>query len=262
MKMDVRFGPAGFGMEAKKALFKLKALGLNAVEIEFVYKVWMSNEEAKEIGDLAKKLDIMLSVHAPYYINLASKEKKKIELSKKRILESCEKASYLKARYVVFHPAYYGRLSKEKCYEIVKEAVEEMQEKIRNEGWKVKLALETTGRKSQFGTLDEILRLVKETKCFFCVDFAHIKARNNGTINYDEVFKKIRKFDHIHAHFSSIEYTEKGEKKHLPTKESELLELLTFIKKYNVSLTLINESPIAWKDSLKARKMWEKINER
>lgn len=259
MKQDVRFGPAGFGMPALEALPKLKELGLNAAEVEFTYGIRMSIADAKKIGELAKKLDIKLSVHAPYYINLASLDKKKIELSKHRILESCERAHYLGAQNVIFHAAYYGKFSKEECYNIVKKAITEMQQVIKKNNWQTNLAPETTGKASQFGSLDEVLKLVTETGCSFCIDFAHLEAREQK-INLKEIFEKIKKFKHIQSHFSGIEYTNKGERRHVITPTSKIQELLSYIKRYNLSITIINESPSPWEDSLKALKIWKNIS--
>ncbi|MCX8194060.1 MAG: TIM barrel protein [Candidatus Pacearchaeota archaeon] len=257
-KKEVRFGPAGFGMPALEALPKLKELGLNAAEVEFTYGIRMSIADAKKIGELAKKLDIKLSVHAPYYINLASDDKKKIELSKHRILESCERAHWLGAENVIFHAAYYGKHSKEECYEIVKRAIFEMQQVIKKNKWRVSLAPETTGKSSQFGSIDELLKLAKETGCSFCIDFAHLEAREQK-IDLKEIFDKIKKFKHIQSHFSGIEYTAKGERRHIVTPESKLRELLSYIKRYNLSITIINESPFPWEDSIKGLKIWKSL---
>lgn len=252
----IKFGPAGTGMGSVDGMKKAAKLGLGAVEIEFTYGVRMSNRAAKEIGEAAKKAKVDLSVHAPYYINLASEEKAKIAASKKRILDSCEKANYLGAKYVVFHAAFYGKRSHEEVYEMVKNAVVEMQDEIGKNSWKVKLAPETTGKKSQFGSLDELLKLKKETGCHLTVDFAHLKARNNGKIDYREVFGRLRQVKHIHSHFSGIEYTEKGEKRHLITSKQDFVPLLKEIKKRNADITIINESPDPIGDSLKAKKIF------
>lgn len=258
-KQDVRFGPAGFGMPAFEALPKLKELGLNAAEVEFTYGIRMSIADAKKIGELAKKLDIALSVHAPYYINLASEDKKKIEMSKKRIIESCERAHWLRAKNVVFHAAYYGKYTKEECYNIVKKAILDMQEVIKKNKWQVSLAPETTGKASQFGSLDELLKLKKETGCSLCIDFAHLEAREQK-INYKEIFDKLKHEKHIQSHFSGIEYTNKGERRHIITPESKLKELLSWVKRYNLTITIINESPLPYEDSLKALKIWKQIS--
>ncbi len=259
-KKEVRFGPAGIGgvKQAPKNLEQYNKQGIKAAEIPFTYQVWMNNSQAKEIGKIAKRFDIMLSIHAPYYINLASDDKAKIEASKKRILNCCEKGHYLNAKYVVFHAAFYGKHSHEQCYEIVKKQIMEMQQVIKKKNWKIQLAPETTGKASQFGSLDELLRLVKEIKCYFCIDFAHMLAREQH-IDYKEVFEKIKKFPHVHAHFSGIEYTSKGERRHIITSESKLKELLGWIKRYNLSITIINESPKPLQDSIKGKKVWESL---
>ncbi len=263
-EVRVRFGPSGIGgvKQAIENLREYKKAGLKAAEIEFTYGVYIkSNKDAAAIGKEAKKLDISLSIHAPYYINLASHDKKIIESSKKRILDCCERAHYLRAQNVIFHAAYYGKYSREECYKIVKQAILEMQKVIKKNKWRVALAPETTGKASQFGSLDELLKLTKETKCSMCVDFAHLEAREQK-INYKEVFDKLKNMSHIQAHFSGIEYTSKGERRHLITSESKLRELLSYVSRYNLSITIINESPSPFNDSLKAARVWKQISRR
>lgn len=239
----IKIGPAGTsGLGYEQGLLKCKELKLHALECEFTYGVKMSNAEAKKVGELAKKLNIKLSVHAPYWINLNSEEKIKIRQSQKRILDSCERGHYLGAEYIVFHAAFYGKKSHEETFDMVKESIMEMQKTIKKNKWNVFLAPETTGKKSQFGSLDELLRLIKETKCELCVDFAHLRARNQK-INYDEVFKKLKEVKHIHSHFSGIEFSAKGERRHLITPDSEIKELLKYMIKYKKDATIINESP-------------------
>ena len=115
---------------------------------------------------------------------------------------------------------------------------------------------------SQFGSLDELLRLAKETGCFFCVDFAHIKARNNGMIDYKDIFNKIKKFKHIHSHFSGVEWSAKGERRHLITEERDLLPLLKQAIKRKNDITIINESPDPIGDSVKTKMLIEKLNKK
>ncbi len=263
-KQKVRFGPSGIGgiKEAINNLRYYREHGIDAAEIEFTYGVYIkNNKDAAAIGREANKLDIVLSIHAPYYINLASEDKKIIESSKKRILECCERGHYLGAKAIVFHAAYYGKYSPEECYKIVKKAILEMQQVIKKNEWKVSLAPETTGKASQFGSLDELLKLVKETKCSMCVDFAHLEAREQK-INYKEIFDKLKHFKHVHSHFSGIEYTSKGERRHKVTPDFKLRELLSFVKRYNLSITIINESPMPLDDSLKGLRIWRRISRR
>ncbi|MBW2992086.1 TIM barrel protein [Candidatus Woesearchaeota archaeon] len=256
--MAIKIGPAGSktltGLEELKQMHER---GLRAMEIEFTYQVWLTNKEAEKVGNDALKAGIFLSVHAPYYINLNSEEKAKIEASKKRILSCCERGHYLNGKEktpIVFHAAFYGKSTKEQTYNKVKEEILDMQKTIKKNRWNVILAPETTGKPSQFGDLDELLKLSKETGCSFTIDFAHMKARNNGKINYKEIMEKI-KGKKIHSHFSGIEYTPKGEKRHKITPNSEIKELLKWIRKYRLDITIINESPDPYGDSLKTLKL-------
>ena len=254
----IKLGPAGTGEGTEEGLKRIKELGLDGVEIEFTYGVRMSVATAKKLGGVAKKLGLKLSVHAPYYINLASSEKEKIEASIKRILDSCERGHYLTAKYIVFHAAFYGKRSEEEVYQIVKKAILEMQQVIKKNKWNVVLAPETTGKRSQFGTLDELLRLNKETGCAFCVDFAHLLARN-GSIDYNEIIKKLKGFKEVHCHFSGIEYTEKGERRHLVTEKKDIKNLFEKLLKSKTNFMIINESPDPLGDSVKSKKILEEL---
>ena len=256
----IKIGPAGTsGLGYPDGLEKCKELGLNALEWEFTYGVRMKNEEAKKVGGLAKKLGLAMSVHAPYYINLASEEKAKIEASKGRILRSCERGHHLNADYIVFHAGFYQKKDPEEVFQVIKEGILYIQKVIKSKKWGVTLAPETTGKASQFGDVDELLRMKKETGCHLTVDWSHVKARNNGKIDYDGLFKKLKGLKHIHSHFSGIEWTAKGERRHLITAEKDIKELLTYIKKYKADVTIINESPDSYGDCVKTKKILDKL---
>lgn len=264
--MEIRLGPAGSGGYANSTLEgvrKLPGLGLSALEVEFVRGVNMGIDLAKQVGAEAKRQGVGLSVHAPYYINLASKEGKKIEESKKRILDSCERMHYMGGGPVVFHPSYFGGQEREGVFQITREAILDMMETIRKNKWNCELAPETTGKHSALGSLDETIRLVKETGCFLCVDPAHLFAREYGHLNFGDMFSKLKtlKEDHLHFHFSGIEYTSKGERNHVNLGESGpdfrkfAVELLK--QGWLKSCTIISESPVTWMDSLKMKKILE-----
>lgn len=258
--MTILFGPSGTGGEAIKGLTYIKQAGLDTTEILFVYGVKMTNQTAKKVGDFAKEIKLKInSVHAPYYINLASAEKPKRHASKIRIIKSAERAHHLKAKYIVFHPAFYGKLEKKEVYNIAKEAIIDLQNKIKEKKWNVVLCPETTGKVSQFGSLDELIKLTKETKCGLCVDFAHLYARSQGKINFEEVAKKIKSIKNLTCHWSGIEYGPKGERRHIPTPKDLTIKLLKALKKYNISTTIINESPQPLKDALTTKKIWQKL---
>jgi deoxyribonuclease-4 len=244
----IRVGPAGSsGLGNLEGVKKVAQAGLDCMEVEFVYGVRMSIEAAEQVGALAKEKGILLSVHAPYYINLASDEKEKVIASKKRILDSCERAHALGAQNVVFHAGFYQKRTADKTYDLIKKAIYNIRDDIAKKKWKVTLCPEVTGKPSQFGSLEEILRLMKETGCGITVDFSHLFARQQGEIDYAEILKVLPK--KFHAHFSGIEYGPKGERKHLVTKKKFFEPLATELVKGKLDVTLINESPQAFKDA-------------
>ncbi|MBU4086293.1 MAG: TIM barrel protein [Nanoarchaeota archaeon] len=257
----MRLGPAGLGSvkEAIDNLISYKKLGIKACEIAFTYGIYIhNNSDALKIGEKAKELDINLSIHSPYWINLNSSEKRKIEESKNRILACCKIGELLGAKRVVFHAGFYGKIDREISFLNIKKAVLEMLEEIKKNKWKIKIAAETMGKINVFGSAEEILRLVKETGCSFCLDFAHLLAREQGKIRYEEIYEKFKSFTEIHCHFSGIIYGEKGEKSHKLTPEVEIRNLLSSLPK-NKDITIINESPEPIQDSLKMIEIWKKI---
>jgi len=253
------FGPASIGSPAKEGLKKLHEHSIRTSEIAFGRGVYMTNKLAKEVGVIAKKYGISLSIHAPYFVNLNSPEKAKLKASIGRIMQACERADYLGAKWVVFHAAYYMKKDLEEVYQIVKENVIFMQKEIKKRGWKIILCPETTGKGSQFGSLDELVRLSKETGCGVCVDFAHLKARDLGKLDYDVVMKKVKKIKHLTCHFSGIVWGAKGERHHELTREKDLRELFKYLKKYKIDTRIINESPDVFGDTLKSVRIWEEM---
>jgi deoxyribonuclease-4 len=244
----IRVGPAGSGgLGNLKGIHKVARMKLDCMEVEFTYGVRMSMDAAREVGVLAKENGIFLSVHAPYYINLASDEKEKLQASKQRILDSCQRAYALGAQNVVFHAGFYQQKTDEQTYALIKKAILEIQKKVSKNKWKVQLCPEVTGKPSQFGSVEELLKLTKETGCSICVDFAHLYARYQGNIDYAKVLKKLPK--NFHAHFSGIEYGPKGERKHLKTTKKFFEPLAQALLKTKRDVTLICESPRPYKDA-------------
>jgi len=254
----IEFGPAGTGgvKEIPNSLEQYKRLGIKAAEIPFTYQVWIKDKKtASKIKSLSKKAGIALSVHAPYWINLNSREKQKIEASKKRILRCCEVASWLNAGKVVFHCGFYSGMEKEETYENIKTAILDMQTVIKKNKWKVKLCPEVMGKKNVFGSISEISRLARETKCSFCIDFAHVLARY-GTYSMSEL-KKAFPQKKWHCHFSGIEYAEKGEKRHKKTPLKEIKRLISILPK-SKDITIINESPAPVQDTVLSIRLYRK----
>jgi len=260
--MPIKFGPAGIGSvkDVAETFARYKALRLEAAEIPFTYGIFIRPEQATKVKMAAMKNGIELSIHAPYWINLNSKEKRKIEESKQRILNCCEIGEMLGVKKVVFHAGFYGGMEKEETYQNIKKEIIEIMEEIKKKKWKIKLAPETMGKINVFGDASEILRLVDEAGCSFCLDFAHLWAREKGQMSYEKIFEKFNLLNNFHCHFSGIDFGDKGEKNHKLTSEKEWKSLLNTISNKDKELVLINESPDPIGDSLLGRKSYEKLS--
>jgi len=256
----IRFGPTGIG-SVKDAISNLEMfheLGLSAAEVGFTYGAYIKNkEDALEISKVAKKLGIFLSIHAPYYVNLNSKEDKKIENSKKRILRCCEVGHWLGAKRVVFHPGFYSGMKSEEAAVKIRSGIIEMQEIVKKNKWDIELCPEIMGKINVFGSIDEIGDLINETGCGACVDIAHVLARY-GKYEFEKI-KNVFKSKKWHVHFSGIEYGDKGEKRHLITQSEEWKKVLKFLKKLDKDVVIVCESPDAVGDSVVGKKIWEKL---
>lgn len=256
--MSIRFGPAGLGpvKTAEKVLRDYRSKGLNACEIAYTYSNYIKPDDARWIGQLAEELDIELTIHGSYFINLNAAEKEKLEASKKRILDACEIGEILGAKCVVFHPGFYGK-DREGAYENIKKAIDDLMAVRKKKKWKIQIAPETMGKVNVFGSVEEISKLVRDTGCGFCIDFAHILAREKE-VDYEKVFKAFPQKE-WHVHFSGIVYGDKGEKHHKTTSREEWKELLGMLKGLKKDIRIVNESPTLVEDSVEGMKIWEKV---
>lgn len=257
--MKIKIGPAGLGpvAESEDTLKEFNKLGLGICEIAFTHSIYMKKEDAKKIGKFAKDSKVELSIHAPYYINLNSSEKPKIHASMQRILKCCELGHELGVKSIVFHPGFYGKIDdKELVFQNIKKRVLEMMEVIKEKKWKVKLCPETMGKVNVFGSMEEISRLANETGCGFCIDFAHILAREKK-VDYEKI-KKLFPEKHWHCHFSGIQYGEKGERNHINLKEQQWKELFENLPN-DKEISIVCESPDTFGDALKGLRVLNKI---
>jgi deoxyribonuclease-4 len=252
---------------------RVAELGLDAMEIEFVRGVKMGNETAAEVKMLATQLGVLLTVHAPYYINLNSAEEAKVEASVNRILESARVGFKAGAWSVVFHSGYYGESTAEEAYERVKQAIKRVVETLRDEGIGVWIRPELMGGVKEVGSLEEVIRLAEELgeSVLPCIDFAHLHARSVGKYNTYEEFREVLNvvekrlgrtaLDNMHIHISGIEYSDKGEVKHLNLKESDFnyQDLAKVLKEFRVKGVVISESPNLEEDALLFKQTYENI---
>lgn len=264
MSQTIFLGTAGIPASAKgggaaEGVHRVAELGLNAMEVEFVYGVNMSAATAKDVGAAAKDAGVRLSIHAPYYVNLCSDDQAKLAASKKRIMDSAERGEAMNASVVVFHPGFYGKLEKAEAFDRVAAACTEMAD---NAPHGVKLGLETTGKSGAFGTLDEVVGICKNVHgCVPVVDFAHIYARNVGHIDYATVLDTLKplRLPHVHSHFSGIEHTSKGERNHVPVGKPDFKPLAKEVVKRRLDITIICESPLLELDALKMKGIFEDL---
>jgi len=271
--MKIRLGPSGIPITAESnssidGVKKVSELGLEAMECSFTHGIHMSLATAKELGKVAKDLDIELSIHVPYFINLASSDKKIIEASKKRIIDSLARGVEMNATIVAAHAGYYGK-NKKKSIEMIFEACKEITELIEKQDWTIDFGLETMGKQASFGTLEEIIEICKKLKHIVpYLDPAHIYARNGGQINYKDMLDKLEvlNLSKWHSHFSGIKYSLIGigrgnERNHVPMKTAgpDFKEYAKEILKRNKDITIISESPILEIDSLTMKEIFEKL---
>ena len=235
----------------------LHNIGLDAMELPFVRSVNVTDKNRDSILKAKEKCNFYLSAHGSYYINLNAVEEEKKEKSLERIINGAEALNSVNGRSLIFHPGFYLKSSK-------KETILEVKKNLKKLPYfGVDYRLETTGKGSQFGDIDELIEICSEINtCKLCIDFSHIHARNNGSLksyeDFAEILNKVRSglgqeaLDDLHIHISGIDYSPKGEKKHLPLKESDFNYeacLKAFID-FNVKGCVICESPILENDAL------------
>jgi deoxyribonuclease IV len=272
----LRFGTAGIPLNTPdrntiNGIKQVRNLGLEAMELEFVRSVNITEKKAPEVKETAKKEDVALTCHGQYFINLNSQEREKIEASKQRIYKAAKIASLCGAKSMTFHAAYYMKEDPEKVYQKVKEGMKEVLKKLKEDNYDIFVRPETTGKGTQWGDLKEIIKLSQEfDKVLPCIDFAHLHARtgkNNTLPEFREMLTQVESglgrtaLNNMHIHMSGINYSEKGERNHLTLKDSDFnyQDLLKVWKEFKVKGVVISESPNIEQDALLMQKRYQKI---
>lgn len=267
------FGTAGIPLAAKgtdtaAGIRAVRELGLDAMELEFVQSVNISKEKAPTVKAAAAKESIVLTCHAPYYINLNAAEEAKLEASKKRLIKAAEVAWLCGARSVAFHPGYYLGNDKEKVYEKVKKELAAVVAELKNFGCGIRVRPETTGKRSQFGDLSEILRLCQEIEQVMpCIDYAHMHARegkNNSHSEFCEILAAVEKelgkdaLKNMHIQIAGVNYSDKGELNHLVLKDSDLKyeDMVKSWNEFKIAGVVISESPNIEGDALMIKRAY------
>ena len=274
--MSLLFGTAGIPHSSPErttqgGIERIYELGLGCMEVEFVRGVKMSLDGALKVREAKEKRNIRLTAHAPYFINLNAKEKDKVLASKERIKDTARVSKIFGGEGVVFHPGFYMDEDPGVVYGKIKGILEEIVFELKEEDNFVTLRPEVMGRESQFGTLEEILRLSEEIEGVKpCIDFAHLHARTGGFNKKPEFIKVLEEVEKalgkeelkdLLIHISGIEYGAQGEKKHLNLLESDMnyRELLEALKEKEASGLIICESPNLEEDALLLKRTWESL---
>ena len=248
--MPIKTGKGSYN----EAFGVLKEMSLDGMELEFVHGVRMKDEHRTFVKDMSK--DFVVTAHGPFYINLNSKEEEKIDASVQRIIDTASVASQAGAFSITYHAAFYMGGDKETVYNQVKTQTKRIMDVLEREKINVWVRPETTGKATQWGDLDEIIRLSNDFEMVLpCIDFSHLHARNGGEFNtYDEFSRILEKLgkevgqyaiENFHGHLAGIEYTAKGEKQHLNLEDSDMnyKDLLKAMKEFGVKGALVCESP-------------------
>lgn len=282
MAEKTRFGPAGvpplfrlMGAKTSDVPRLLYEEGLDAFEYQAVRwgpKPQIKQDEAEKLGVTAKESDVKLSLHGSYYVNLSGK-KDVVEASKQRLIASATAAEWMGAYVMVFHTGFYGRFEKDFAFKTCLDALKEVSSEMQSLGLRVKLGPESMGRKFQVGSLEEILTFNEEVEgTQLVLDWGHLHARSLGSLKTVEDFRAVAErveqrlgieaLRNMHCHFSKIEFTLQGEKRHHTLDEKrygpDFRMLAEVIADFQMHPTIICESPILDVD---ARKMKETLKD-
>lgn len=229
------FGPAGTALSFSEMGYKgsldipeyIERMGLDAFEYQCGRGVNIGDEKAAELGRLAAEKNIRLSLHAPYYISMSSVDEEKRLNSVNYILSSARAVSCMGGDRIVVHTGSCGKLDRKEALRLALDTMKLSLKALDDAGLgNVHICPETMGKINQLGDLDEVIALcMTDERLIPCIDFGHLNARTLGGVNSKEAFAAIldeistklgtERGRRFHSHFSKIEYTAGGEKKHL-----------------------------------------------
>ncbi len=280
----IKFGPSGnsvsFVTEGHKSTMEtfewLANKNLDLFEYSFGQGVRLSQTTAALFGAEAAKYNIEVSVHAPYFINFANPDPEKIDNSINYILSSLSVLKAFGGKRCVFHPGSEGGASRSEAFNRTLKGVEKMAEAKHEMGFDDLIVCpETMGKIAQIGTLEEIIELCKiDSTIYPCIDFGHINARECGSLKTKDDYRRIvdamldgigeEKTANMHIHFSKIEYTARGEKRHLTFADNkfgpEFEPLAEVLFDYKLSPHILCESAgTQAEDSVYMKKAYSKL---
>ena len=232
--MSAQFGPAGnaesFSKVHKSSLAApawIARQGLDCYEYQCGKGVHVGEDTARKLGEKAREAGIALSVHAPYFINLANPDPESRAKTTNYVLESCFVAQVMGAERIVIHSGALMKRSRQEALDIAKETLRQSIAACDDQGFgDVTLCPETMGKINQLGDLDEVLTLCTlDERLIPCIDFGHLYARSLGELEGEQACREMldkvervlgeERASRFHSHFSRIEFTPNGgEKRH------------------------------------------------
>lgn len=247
-------------------------LNLGCLELGWVQSVRVSEETCAIIQGTSHENNILISVHAPYFINLNA-DVDEWPKSRRRLMDAAHYGFLAGATDIVFHPGSYFGKSPDEVLPIVIERLQGCMDELRQSNNTVTLRPETMGKSAMLGTLQDTIEMSKAVKGILpCIDFAHLHARaGDGSVNSKEEWTGLlngyaqslgkSSLHNMHIHLSGIQYGPKGEKEHLPVRESDLnvLEIFYALKELDCSGRILCESPLLEEDTIYLQDTWRSL---
>jgi len=280
MTLSFRFGTVGSPKGKPKkpggsvgAILFSREINLNALELGWVRAVRIGEKTCATIKKTAEEQDVAISIHAPYFINLNADDEEWPK-SRQRLMDAAHFGNLAGATDIVFHPGSYFERPPEEVLKVVLPRLQGCVDELRAKDNPVTLRPETMGKSAMLGSLEDTLVMAQEISGVEpCIDFAHLHARpGDGTMNsYDEWATQLEAYGNalgqegvkrLHTHLSGIEYTAKGEKKHLTMETSDfnLRELFRALHDFGCGGRILCESPIMEDDALYFKQVWMEVS--
>lgn len=255
------FGTAGVpNSTAKKnnpveGVKQIHELGLDCMQLEFAHGVRMKDEISSALRKASYELNIPLTSHGPYYINLNAREQDKIDSSVERIIQTAKISDLCGAESMTFHAAFYMKDSPYDVFDLVEKSMNVIEERLSRLDIEIELRPELTGKTSQFGSLEELITLTKNVMSVKpCMDFSHLYARTGKYNNYKEINDVLQHLkgelgadalSNMHIHVSGISSNSKGDLKHLNLEKSDFnwRDMLRALKDNDCKGYVISNSP-------------------
>ena len=271
------FGTAGVPNSTPKknspidGVKRIHELGLDCMQLEFAHGVRMKEEVSSNLRRISYELNIPLTSHGPYYINLNAREQDKIDSSVERIIQTAKISDLCGAESMTFHAAFYMKDSPYDVFDLVEKSMNVIEERLSRLDIEIELRPELTGKTSQFGSLEELMQLTNQVNsCLLCLDFSHLYARTKKYNTYEEfctvlntISKKLgsEQLNNMHIHISGISSNSKGDLKHLNLEDSSFnwKALIKSLHSYKCGGYVICNSPNLEEDALKLKNYYKSL---